>query len=615
MLRRAVVGLPNAQQEGLRTFMRGMSTIPVKRRFRIVTTLSEDVPFHPKHISSTSKSTTDSIEQCAPQAAPSINETKKKAFKLVAREPKSTLDHAYRYTPTTKPPTPLVVLERAVLDKNYAKAVEAFDTVPSSDLNRFAYEWAMQSHVALGNYAEVVRLFEEAEKTIPMLHNRLRFYYILSLNRQSRFADSLDVFVDWHVGEVAPLSRPIYNALLVACSHLKEWKTAQTIYHAMLASHLTPNGPTYFHVITTAIKSRPKCPQFTILSLAEATAAAGYPISVTLLNHILVDASSSSSAAPPLSSPSSCSGQLRVAAIRRALQLWDANKHYDALPVASEVPYEIALQQIWDAKLYTEAVGVVEDLVRLPSPSAAFKFRIAKMLLSRAAPVHADMSIKLLDLMQIHELGRLSGMARYRLFAGWSHLLEIEDIAAFFVQYQDVTHGWNGSRVSDLFIFGYRHFIAKGGHSPHEFQRVMRLFTFAFESGDTLSYVALEHAVRWLYDMGKANEALQIIVTMRGNPDLPLGYRLTELGMFIASKKEEYDVVIDLFEDLQSRGRTHKGDELHPKRFMVKMATKAYGETQNLIKFQELRYILSNHEYKHWQGDPAERRPRGRMYV
>jgi hypothetical protein len=289
---------------------------------------------------------------------------------------------------------------------------------------------------------------------------------------------------------------------------------ARAILDAMLAAHLTPNGPTYFHLISTAIKSRPKCAPHTALALAESAAAAGYPLSVTLLSHVFIDA------ALETSSPSR-----RVAALRRALDLWQSNKHYDDLPAAGEVPYEFALQGLWDAGLHAEAVLVLEDLVHLPSPSLTFKFRAAKMLLTRAAPANADMSIKLLDLMQAHKLGMLSGRARYRLFAAWCKMLEIDDIAAFFVQYADVTHGWNGSRVSDLFIFGYRHFADHGVvvDSQDEVKNVMQLFTFAFQSGETLTYPALEHAVRWLYEMGKPKEALQIIGTMLGNPDLPMG--------------------------------------------------------------------------------------------
>ncbi|RHY33354.1 hypothetical protein DYB32_001685 [Aphanomyces invadans] len=435
-----------------------------------------------------------------------INGTTKKSLRIVWRKPASTLDHQFKFTPSTTPPTPLVALERAVLEKNYVKAVVAFQDVPPSDLNRFAYDWVMQAHMALGNYTEVVRLFEEAESTVPLLHSRIRYHYILALNRQSRFADAIDAFIDWYASD---------------------WNTAKTIMDAMTTkAHITPDGPSYFYLISTAVKCRHACPPLTALSIAESATDAGFPISVSLLSHILLDAAgqptsppSQSSTSPPSISPS----PRRVAAIRRALDLWDAHHHYDAFTPACEKAYELALLRVWHAGLQSEAVQVVEDIVALPTPSRSFKFRLANMLLTQAAPVNADMSMKLLDLMHIHKLGKLSGKGRYRLFAGWTKMLDIEDIAALFSEYQDVTHGWNGSRLSDLFIFGYRHFHDKGGRTAMEFQRVMELFTFAFRSGETLSYPALEHAVRWLYEMGKAKEALQIIQTIQTNPDLPIG--------------------------------------------------------------------------------------------
>jgi hypothetical protein len=83
---------------------------------------------------------------------------------------------------------------------------------------------------------------------------------------------------------------------------------------------------------------------------------------------------------------------------------------------------------------------------------------------------------------------------------------------------------------------------------------------------------------------------------------------------------DDHEMVMALFEDLQSRGATTKGGELHPKRFMVKMVSKAYGATENLMKFQQMRYIITNQEYKQWEGAHVDDKTkqndrRGRLYV
>ncbi|KAF0694731.1 Aste57867_14407 [Aphanomyces stellatus] len=565
---------------------RGLCTSAPRRRLRIVSTLEEDdlpssspqnkVPQAPP---ASRRALTPAIDARA-DASTLLSSSPKKKLIVRAREPKSVLDHVFKYEGASATKAALAVLERCIHHKEYEDALEAFENLPPTERTRLAYEWAMEAHLSLHNYSAATTLFLDAQRNLPMLHNTLRVHYAHALTRQRRFGDLLEAFDDWQGTDVT-LTPPVFGAILVACSHIGNWSTAQRVLDAMDAAHVTPDGTHYFHLIVAAIKD-PSTPVDVALDLCDAASGHGYPVAVTVLNHVLAMAAMDSRPA-----------------LHAALTLWQAHKQHGRVGRRDEVPFEMALQTMWTKGYRRASVAVVEDLLELSSPSRAFKSRVARYVLVRAAAVDVALSLEILALVAAHDLGPLPVRTRHLLYDGWAKYMTVDEIAARFRTHARVTGGWNGRVISHLFENGYKHFVANNDttHNTQTMSRhVLKLLEHAIASGETISYPALEAIVHWLVDLQHYREAYMILGAVRANPSIHMRYRLVELGMYLSKRFKDSDDVVALYEELQTSLASHRGVELKPRPFMAKLAMHAYSDTGNLMKFQELQYMLVNNE-------------------
>ncbi|CAK4694929.1 hypothetical protein LEN26_001682 [Aphanomyces euteiches] len=566
----------------------------VKRKLRVVASLDGEEELGLEDVSSLNTAF-DQMTLKRHRESPPVEYTVPRRLVVVPRERKLKSKRTLHEKNPSKPKTTKEDVQKAyrlqrveslktfVNQKDYDNAIITFNELPLQAWTPRAYLHVMKAHTALGNFDAIVSLFESAEQAQLHLSNPMRLHYVLALNKLLCHDQVIDSFSKWHEAKVN-LSVPILNAVLAACSHTKNWAVSKQVIES---TRLPLEGTSYFHVLATALQDTENCTPEEVLSLAEAAAAKGYPITVTILNKILLAAANTG---------------LRHA-VRRSMQLWMSSKHYGALKAGStEFYFEIALQQLWKKKRYDESIQLFDDLIHLPSATYQFKARIAKDMLVRVASSDVDTSIQLLELMQEHKLGPLSAATCHQLYDGWfKQKKRPRQIAELFDKYSAVTLGWTDTRVSSMIVWGYKQY-ASGEYvnARLEYQKLMDLLEFTFEESNSLTYVAISYIVRWLYDMGKSAEALATVKAMIDNPSLNLGYRVTELGMFLAWREKEPELVIQLFEGLEVR--LSKIKEFRPKRFMVKLASRAYEAVGNLEKFQEMSYILTNEEYRVWNG-------------
>ncbi|OQR94829.1 hypothetical protein ACHHYP_20036 [Achlya hypogyna] len=472
--------------------------------------------------------------------------------------------------------------------ERFQEAVEAFHAL--EDKTESSYRCAMEAQFGLFAYQAVVDLYLKAAKSFSM-SPEARLLYVLALNRQKKFAHTMAAYEDWAVaGE--PLSAPTYNAVLVACGHTKDWKLAQKIMTDMQAASLEPQGAAYFHVLSATLRD-PAVPVATPLGLAEAAMAAGYPVSTSLLGHLLILAAKDSGAT-----------------LARAMRVWEANMTFGSIVDRHEFQYEIMLQTLWKLQFHAEANTLLRDLVGLRHPSADFKSRITKDLLRRHLAVH-DLAgaTALLALMVEAGMPALVGRSRHELFSVCLRSQSLAETQALFDRFRAVTNGWDCACVCDLLVWGHKAAATTADSTEHQYQQLMKLLSHAFDRDWHLSYGAMDHAVRWLLHLKRYDDCAVFVDLLLENPNVDVGYRITETGMTALWHLGRHSRVTELYLRLAQRHRSHpttKDTEFAPRPYMINLAIRSH---EALKQFEDARHLKALLAHLHPHKVPTKKKP------